>query len=242
MREVKLNRGGGEVPKRVTALHGLIAFAAFAAMSSSALAGGAPPPLVPTWKQSHLKEGDPAVRSLYIYAVCARNHRREAAEALLRTRPDSAEERALIPTVFPSGLTDCPIATTKLTIRSMALVRGAVAEALYNGDDIKPRGDSPLPLAESFKRDAGNSALAVGRWVARCSVRHNPRLAHRLVHERPGSVGETNALKALRPVFTACLPAGERLQVSRVAIRALVAEHLYEASMLFKESFANAKG
>ena len=57
-----------------------------------------------------------------------------------------------------------------------------------------------------------------------------------------GSIGEGRALGLLRPTFLACLPNGERLRISRLNIRALIAEELYRASVTFKESFANAKG
>ena len=49
-------------------------------------------------------------------------------------------------------------------------------------------------------------------------------------------------LSGLKPAFLACLPSGKRLQVSRLNIRAMIAEELYRASITFKESFANAEG
>lgn len=200
------------------------------------------PPLIPDWKQSHLKEGDVGVQTLYRLAVCARIHRRQAAEALLATAPNSPEESARLGAAIPSGQTECPIRTTRLVIRSRILVRGALAEALYNGDGRKPRTPVALPLTETFQPSKKGSPLVVGRWLARCAVRREPRLAHGVVKWNPGAVGEARALRLLKPTFIACLPVGERLQVSRLNIRALIAEELYRASITFKESFANAKG
>ncbi|HEX6376052.1 MAG TPA: hypothetical protein VFZ91_10070 [Allosphingosinicella sp.] len=214
-----------------------------AAMAAAAPAAAEKqPPLIPDWKQSHFEEGNVAVRSLYRLAVCAKIQKRETAEALLATAPGSAREAELVQAVMPSGLTKCPIRTNRLTISGRMLVRGAIAEALYNGDDIKPRTASALPLAEVFQPSRYGSELVVAKWVARCAVRREPRIAHEVVKWNPGGIGEGRALRSLKPTFTTCLPAGERLQVSRLQIRALIAEELYRASLTFKESFTDAKG
>ena len=77
-------------------------------------------------------------------------------------------------------------------------------------------------------------------WVAHCAVRRDPRSAHEVVQFNPGAIGERRALLTLGPVLAACLPAGERLQVSRLRFRALIAQELYQASLRFKESFTHA--
>lgn len=198
--------------------------------------------LVPSWKQSHLETGNPTVRSVYRMAVCTRHHRREAAIALLATVPGSREESARMQEAIPSGQTECPIKVTRLRISDRSvLMRGALAEALYNGDRTKPRASSALPLIETPRHPVGGSAAAVGRSVARCAVRRRPLEAHAVLKYIPGAAGEERALRALKPTFLACLPPGERLGVSRLVIRALIAEELYHASVSFKESFANAQ-
>jgi hypothetical protein len=197
-------------------------------------------PLIPNWKQSHLQEADTGIRSVYVLAVCARTERREAVEALLRTAPGSAEQSALMSTVFPSGETECPIRTTRLTIRSMDLVRGAVAEAVYNGDGLKPVTDSPLPFTEAFEVPRPYSPMQVARFVAKCSVHRSPMLSHRVVRYNVGAPGEERALRALKETFTGCLPAGERLRINRLGMRALIAEELYQASRQFAGAFTNA--
>lgn len=232
----------------MSALRGKTFRPAFAlALAGGLLSGAAaaekPLPLIPDWKQSHLLEGgDPTVRSLYRLAICVSQRNRQAAEALLASAPDSAEEKALLRTAVPSGPTDCPIRNTRLVIRSAILLRGAIAESIYNGERVRPRTTSALSLTEVFQPSEPGSDFATARWVALCAVRREPRLAHDVLKWNIGAVGEERALRLLKPTFIACLPPGQRLRVSRINIRALIAEELYRASITFKESFANAHG
>ena len=217
------------------------ALTAIACAAAPAQAAEKRPRLVPDWKQSHLEEGNQVVQSIYRLAACARIQRRDAAEAVFDTLTGSAEERSRILAAVPPGYDGCPIRVRKLAIRNFVLMRGALAEALYNGDRIRPRATA-LPLAEAGEGVPAGSPLAVARWVARCTVSRNPTLAHEVVKFNPGGIGERRALRALKPIFTGCLPSGARLDVSRLNMRALLAEELYRASVTFKESFANAQG
>lgn len=220
-------------PARALALAGAL-------LAGSASAETRPSP-IPSWKQSHLQEGgDATVRSIYRLAVCVRLKKRQAAEALLASAPGSAQENALLHAAVPSGPTDCPIRNTRLVIRSAILLRGAIAESIYNGEGLRPRAASALPATEALQPSKSGSELGVARWVARCAVRRGPRLAHEMLKWNIGAVGEARALHSLKPAFIACLPPGERLQISRLNMRALIAEELYRASVTFKESFANA--
>jgi hypothetical protein len=242
MAEVKVVGAGSHVLQRAGMTFRLAgALAAAACGAAVAPAATRPPPLIPSWKLSHLEQGDQAVQAVYRLAVCARTQRREAAEALLATSPGAPEEGARLRVAMPLGNTDCPIRTRNLTIHSPVFPRGALAEALYNGDRTRPRTASALPFSEVYQPSQSGSELAVARWVARCTVRREPRLAHEVLKWSYGSIGEGRALDFLRPAFLACLPAGKRLQVSRLNIRAMIAEELYRASVTFKESFANAE-
>ena len=234
-------RSSAGIGVKVSAAAAAAAVAMLFGPGVAAAAADGQPRLIPTWKQSHFEEGDPTVRSIYILAVCTRNHRREAAVALLDSRPGSLEEGSLVRAALPSGKTECPIPAEKLKLNNWVLVRGAIAEAIYNGDRRRPRTET-LPLAETFTGSDRVSTSAVARWVARCAVRRKPLLAHSVVRFNPGAIGEERALRALKATFTGCLPAGRRLEVSRLGIRALIAQELYRASVSFKESFANAHG
>lgn len=232
--EAELSAPGRAIRSMVLALAGLAGAAAAAPIDE--------PPLIPDWKQSHLEEGNSAVRSVYMFAVCTRNHKREAAEKLLATAPGSAEETALVDVILPPGYTECPVLAARTTIRSTIFLRGALAEAMYNGDGTRPRAESPLPLAGTFQPAAGGSLATVASSVATCAVRRSPRLAHAVVSNNAGSQREYKALRALEPTLLACLAPGSRLRISRINFRAMIAEQLYRASLSFKESFTNAKG
>jgi hypothetical protein len=196
---------------------------------------------VPTWAQSHLEAGDPSMRALYALAVCARDQRRDAVDAYLDARPGTDEEAAALTRVLPPGRDRCLIMGKTLRIRNSTLLRGALAEAIYNGAKLRPNSSEALPEPQletiGFR---GARDHAVGQWVAICAAHRRPMLAHEVVRHGPGTLGETRALRALEPVFLACLPDGYSLNVSRLAIRALLAESLHRAAQVHKEFFRNA--
>lgn len=213
--------------------------AALCLAAAGAAAAEKPAPVIPDWKESHFAEADPAVWTAYRLAVCARNQRRAAVEALLATPPLSAEEARLLPAAVPPGGRGCPMRKAWTVRYTATFMRGALSEALYNGDKDKPRVPS-LPLTERFDPSGKAEPPVVARWVARCAVRRDPLRAHAVVQFNPGAIGERRALLALGPVLAACLPAGEHLQVTRLRFRALIAQELYQASLSFKESFTHA--
>jgi len=224
-------------------LAGLALVAASFGLGGAAAAKPAPEEAarLPSWKESHLAVNDPAMRAVYIIAVCTRNHRRAAAEALLEAAPGSAEEGALIQAAIPSGETECPIQVSKVRIHSHILMRGAIAEAIYNGEGTRPRTDAALPPPEPLDAALAASPTPLAWWVARCAVRQAPARAQKVVSYNPGDFSEGKALDALRPTLLACLPPGSRLQMDRQNFRAMIAEELYHASRRYKESFRNAQ-
>ena len=236
---VEIARAGRSLPS--AAPFGLAFALASAWAGSAAPAAETRARLIPDWKQSHLEEGDQAVQATYRLAACARVKRREAVEAVFDTVPGSAEERSRILAAVMPGEEDCPIRVKRLVIRNFVLMRGALAEALYNGDRVKPHA-APMPLAEAVPATGRGTSLTVARWVVRCAVSRNPTLVHQVLKFNPGGIGEGRTLRMLKPTFTECLPAGRRLSVSRLNVRALIAQELYRASRTFKESFANAQG
>lgn len=207
----------------------------------------APARPLPEWPQTQAAERDRAVRSLYVYAVCVRHERRARAIAFLALPPGSQAERSEEPNVFPRT-TDCAI-DEFLRVRSYDLLRGAVAEAIYNFDRTRPRSADALPI-ETFERWRESEFMRgarmdgqreVNRWVARCATHRAPQLAQDLVAQIPGSLRERAALNALRPVFTLCLPQGRAVDASRLMIRTLVAEALYQASRAHPGAFRSGR-
>jgi hypothetical protein len=189
-------------------------------------------PRVPTWEQSHFAEGNVAVRAIYILAVCARNHRLAQVEAMLRAAPGSPEERAAIPLVPPPAYDECLYRTRELKIRNLNILRGALAEAIYNGRGAHPRSDQPLPFDLKAKVPVNPNQpvnAASPRMVAACAVQQSPGRTHEVLQHNAGSFTEQRALRALNPLLEACLPPGAKLQATSLAMRAAIGEALYFA-------------
>lgn len=213
---------------------GVCLFAVLVATFLASPAGAArlPDPRIPSWEVSNFEEANSSVWALYRLAVCVRDKRAPASEAFLRTSPGSPEETAALPLVPQPGQDECLTRTNRLSIRNRNLMRGAVAEAFYNGAGARPRSPAALPEAVEAAMPQGNAISPeqrVGRVVGACSVRRSPMLAHTAMQFNPGGIGEFRALKALGPTFLSCLPAGTSLRVSRLSIRASLAEALYHA-------------
>lgn len=210
---------------------------------SHGLAAGSGAPPIPNWEQSHLKEGDVATRALYVLAVCVRNRRLPAAQAMLSTNPGTAEERAALRLVLPPGEDECLYRTNSLTIRNTSLLRGALAEAIYNGAAAQPRTSAPLLSVANggMPNTAASAGASIPRLVASCAVQRQLEASHRVVQFNPGAIGEYRALKALEPTFLSCLPLGTSLDASRLAIRAQIAEALYRAWRHAPQSFFTRK-
>lgn len=198
---------------------------------------------IPTWKQSDHLEGNSAVRTVYVFAVCSWAKRKDQVNALLRSGRRTREEGEALAALTYGKEHPCLRRADKMTMRSRALFRGALAEAVYNGGKMRPKSKAPIPLqtsAEAADPALENSAEAIGGRVATCAAARNPLDAHRTLAFNPGSPGEMRALVALRNDFLSCLPAGKSLAVSRLMIRALLAEALYQAAREHKELFINA--
>lgn len=219
----------------------LFVAAALLASAGAGPAARAPEGPVPSWRQSHFESGNTAVISLYVVALCARRENPEAAESLLRSAPDSQEERAAFERLVPASIVDPCLARIRFAWRnrrmldSPVLFRGVIAETVYNGARIRP-ASATRPAAGAAERPAS----AAPRIVARCAVERSPMLAHQVLRFGYGSPGEERALRALDQTFLACLPEGAQLGVSRLVMRALLAEALLQAARAARESFVNA--
>jgi hypothetical protein len=169
---------------------------------------------------------------IYMLAVCVRNRRLAAAEAMLKTTPGSREEYSAMPLARPPVYDECLRGATKLRIGNLDLLRGALAEAIYNGFKVRPHSGQAIgtDLMAIVPRQANQgSSRAVTRSVATCTVRASPAGAHDVLQFNPGSVGELRALRKLTSTLASCLPADARLDPNRLAIRAALSEALYHA-------------
>jgi hypothetical protein len=212
-------------------------------------AGAAPseptPPRVPDWRQSHFEEANQGIFAMYYFATCSRITRRGTTEALLAAREGSAEEREHLQTLVDAYNSNSQCRSMYRSVagfqtRNRFGVRGALAEAMYNGTKYKPRKDSQLPFSESYVPTSALDDIAVPRWVSRCAVHRDPAGAHAVLQHNPGSVGEGRGLRALNPAFLACLPADQRLVALPRTMRFLIAEQLYVVTQTHPEAFTHA--
>ena len=210
---------------------------------------------IPTWDQSHLAEGYFTVRVARAFGFCSVDGRRRSVETLLQTEPYSPEEWDAVQALFAEPLPQCYAGNWRAVFRSVPFIRGIVAEYLYKKLNRRPLANTALPLNVSYetylRRWSSSDGRALpqrvtneltARWVATCATAAVPRAVHDVIRFDSGSPGETRALRALRPVLYACLPPDRALRVSRLTMRALLAEALYQASESQREAFRNAQG
>lgn len=221
---------------------------------------------IPVWEKSELRAGNLAARILYGAAVCFWDRYRDKSLVLLESERGTAGEdqayRSLISLsneatrtdkdhlacfTLPASKKNVP-KDDKIYLRSRALLRGAIAEAFYNRQRVRPRGVDAVTLDDSFGRMAARVPAQrpterrelVGRWTAFCAAHAAPHIVHKVVTAAPASTPETKALQALGPTLLKCLPAGETLLVERLTMRTLLSEGLWRASRTHRSSFINA--
>lgn len=210
---------------------------------------------IPAWEASRLKENSPALATLFRAAVCFKVVHTEQARLLLATRRHTEAEEAIYDALTANREDDrkhCYWARKKGVFRwrSPALMRGAIAEAFYNGDRLRPRSAAPLAIRQSFESVMGSLEVAdatqapswlraetVGYWMALCTAHKAPLQVHALLRFKPAAPGETRALNALRETFESCLPEDRKLETERLTTRALLAESLYQVAMSHPEAF-----
>jgi hypothetical protein len=116
-------------------------------------------------------------------------------------------------------------------IASMDVLRGRLAEDELRSEEAKVAVLTPLPLQQ--KRYIRPWFAATGRHPAvdemgACMADTDPAGIVALIQTTPGSDDESAAIGALSPALTKCLSAGTRLDASRQALRAALADALYQ--------------
>lgn len=184
---------------------------------------------LPSWEQSHTREGNQTIRTLRALGYCLVRVRAGAAEALLASDPGSAAERTSLAALTEGADHPCLYQTERMTIRSPPLLRGIVAEFSYQGGHPDRRALVARPFAPGPPRGQwpGAPDWNRGRRLAACTVHREPGRVHALIGFNHDSPGETRTLGALRPAMLSCLADGPPLTLSRLAIRAMLAEALY---------------
>ena len=114
---------------------------------------------------------------------------------------------------------------------STPTLRGNLAEQLLLKQDAAVAALKPLPLEQ--KRYTRPWFAATGRHpavdeMAVCMAATNPGGIAALIRTSPASGEEGAAFEAMSPALVKCLSAGTQLNVSRQAIRAALADALYQ--------------
>lgn len=114
---------------------------------------------------------------------------------------------------------------------SQDLLRGRLAEQALLAQAAAVSALQPLPLQQ--KRYIRSWFIATGRNPAvdemgACMADTDPAGIVALIKTDPGSSDENSALAGMSPSLTKCLSAGTRLDASRQALRAALADALYQ--------------
>jgi hypothetical protein len=114
---------------------------------------------------------------------------------------------------------------------SIDVLRGKLAEQELLANVQRAAALQPLPLQQ--KRYIRPWFAATGRNPAvdemgACMADTDPAGITSLIRSTPGTTDESNAIGALSAALTKCLSAGTRLDASRSALRAALADALYQ--------------
>ena len=79
-----------------------------------------------------------------------------------------------------------------------------------------------------ISNDAVGGKILTWRWMAYCAVHRDSAAAAALLRSAPSDPAEVAALRALHPALANCLPKEHWADLRAVAIRALVADALFQ--------------
>jgi hypothetical protein len=127
----------------------------------------------------------------------------------------------------------------------MDMLRGKLAEHALLNAASQVAALQPLPLQQ--KRYIRPWFAATGRNAAidemgACMADIDPASIVALIRTEPASSSEDSAIGAMSPALTKCLSAGIRLEATRAALRAALADALYERLNNPAMSQADVKG
>ena len=127
-----------------------------------------------------------------------------------------------------------------------ALVRGAVAEALYESrfPTAQPAQTPPLAVQPLFRPDqAANrseaASLVPAFGLAECTSASQSGLVRALLATEPGGPEARAAFAALNPAFSACVTGGGQIAVDGRTLRGMLAETLYRWSIVQRDGAAS---
>ena len=239
-------------PVAAIALGALLALVALPSAPAAAVGQYPPPPPppvpdLPTGSSARTPREAPAAASpsdVLRGAVCLAERDEEAATSLLDSAPYSNEERDQAVRALRAA--ERCLRRRERIATSVLVLRGALAEAMYERRFAEPPAprDPPLAGAAFFRAEAATTrddaaALAPAYDLALCTAARRPDLARALLATEPGAPDEAAALEPLNPVFVECVTPGTTLNVDRAGIRAILAESLYRWSVVQRDGPAS---
>lgn len=203
--------------------------AAFPAAALAAQSIDSPPAVRvnPTEMMRSAYDGAQTVAVMRRSARCIVSRARRASENLIFTVPDTDAEWRLLYGPIASRLDQCAFMGVYV---SNALLRGAIAEALYESAFRSPRPLSPGAAVASLRwpeRHRSAASLAPIYEFGRCVVADDPEQVRQLLATEPFSAEERRKLDALGPRLQPCLVRGTTFSTNRATLRAILAESLY---------------
>lgn len=173
------------------------------------------------------------IRDLYVSCLSQTQHSK--AMELLQANAGDAAQRPYRQLAEDSGCfakvyDDKPYSASDAAF-SIDMLRGKLAERALASADAKVRALEPLPLQQ--KRYERPWFAATGRNTAvdemgACMADTDPAGIIELIGTEPDGSDESAAIGAMSQALTKCLSAGTRLDASRQALRAALADALYQ--------------
>jgi hypothetical protein len=167
-------------------------------------------------------------------AACVAAAGSSSGTALLASTPQSPEERRAAVALLRDG--ERCLHLVRRLVTSIAIVRGAAAESLYEAQFATPIAArtpaiaaAPMPRAPASAAaasDPGNSYA-----LAECIAATRQDLVRALLATDPATPTEQAALEGFGPAFVSCATPGTQMRVGSRELRGLLAEALYRWSV-----------
>ncbi len=186
-----------------------------------------------------------AVRAAHSMAKCVATKRPAASQRILAA-VDPAGLKSAHRSIWASELgcySDFEDGDDRRFAVSSDVQRGLIAEQLLLRSDSRTRALAPLPLRPgSYQRSwfAGTGRSAVADEMGTCLAETDPAGIHAVLVTSPTTAEEQSAFNVLTPAMGKCLSAGAKLMGTRQAIRAALADALYQRAFPSSELVARA--
>jgi hypothetical protein len=203
----------------------LVALSGFPAAGQSMMDREGPPP-----RAHPVAVSSPA--EVLRAAACVAGSASATGAAVLASTPQSPGERRATLAFLREGERCLHLARRLVT--SIAILRGAAAESLYEAQFAAPVvARTPAIAAAPMPRPAG--APAYVNALAECVAATRQDLVRALLSSDPATPAEETALQAFSPIFESCATPGIRMEIGSRELRGQLAEALYRWSVVQRD-------